>query len=371
MKSEEPFLRDDKPVPQAPLSQIHDAYFKAMLGWPQLRADLMRYCLPPPLQGMLVGEPPKQETKDFLGDHLQEFRADAVLTARLDATPPNECLHLLLEHKSAPDPAIHAQLATYQAAIMRRQATRANGADFRYRAVIKQVVYNGFDPWPTPLRSSGQTGDSATPAALAEAATDSFDSSHGLLALRQTPADRLCSGYPRLAACMLALRGCLSAGEVAKWRKESPDLWQSLEPPAEALLARVAAGLKDAPTLLKRQTVSYTLCSNRWEADDNAIDEMATTLLGKVEGAKYMMSYVERRIEEAKPGILAQGMAESLIRQLEHRFGTLPDDTTTHIRKAGPAELARWTERVLDAPTMEAVFTDEPLSPRTRFNGEP
>ena len=369
MSGKEPVRRDDKP---APLVQSHDAYFKAMFRWAAICADFVRCFLPPALRGMLAVEEPILEAKDFQGVSLNEAQIDVLLRVLLKAPPPDDYLHLLLEHKSAPDPAVHAQLATYQAAVMRQQSTPPRATQkrgFRYRTVLKWVIYNGSKPWPTPLRSSQQTSRRRV---LAEASAVAFDSSHELLDLRQTPVGGICPGFPRLIAVMLALRGTLGEKELAIRRQERPQQWQQPEPTIEAILKRIADGLEDAPDLLKEQTLSYISFSRYWQTADY---DMMTRLFRNEEGGTTMPTIAERierqALERERPGILAQGMAESLIRQLQHRFGTLLDEITTRINQATPDDLMRWTERVLDAPTLEAVFTDEPLPPRLRINGEP
>lgn len=385
MNGKDPVRRDDKP---APLVQSHDAYFKAMFRWAAIRADFVHCFLPSALRGMLAAEEPMLEAKDFQGVSLHEAQIDVLLQVPLNAPPPDDYLYLLLEHKSAPDTAIHAQLATYQVAIMRQQssirrATKKGG--FRYRTVLKWVIYNGSNPWPTPLRSSQQTSRRS---ALVKVAAAAFDSAYELLDLRQTPVDGICPSFPRLIAVMLALRGAISEKDLAKQRRKWPQLWQQSEPSVEAILKRIAHGLKDAPDLVKEQTLSYMSFSSRWETADY---DMMDKLFRNEEGGATMPTIAERierqALEREAPAILArgisqgmtqgraegmfQGMAESLIRQLQHRFGTLPDETMARIKESEPDDLMRWTERVLDAPALEAVFTDEPLSPRLRINGEP
>jgi predicted transposase YdaD len=49
-------------------------------------------------------------------------------------------------------------------------------------------------------------------------------------------------------------------------------------------------------------------------------------------------------------------LAEVLARQLARRFGPLPDAIAQQIASADALELARWIDRVLDAPDLTAVF---------------
>ena len=51
-----------------------------------------------------------------------------------------------------------------------------------------------------------------------------------------------------------------------------------------------------------------------------------------------------------------EGGLAVLSRLLERRFGPLDPAVTERLQKAGPAELERWTDNILDARTLEEVF---------------
>ena len=53
-----------------------------------------------------------------------------------------------------------------------------------------------------------------------------------------------------------------------------------------------------------------------------------------------------------------QEAASLLRRQLTRRFGQLPDWAEQRLQTAPLAELESWAERVLDAPTLDAVWTE-------------
>jgi predicted transposase YdaD len=54
----------------------------------------------------------------------------------------------------------------------------------------------------------------------------------------------------------------------------------------------------------------------------------------------------------------AEGQAEICSRLLAHKFGPLPEEVQLRIRGATPEQLLAWSERILDAGTLEAVFDD-------------
>jgi len=51
-----------------------------------------------------------------------------------------------------------------------------------------------------------------------------------------------------------------------------------------------------------------------------------------------------------------EGQLELVTRQLTRRFGPLPDWATARLQAADASQLEQWADRVLDAPSLEAVF---------------
>ena len=70
---------------------------------------------------------------------------------------------------------------------------------------------------------------------------------------------------------------------------------------------------------------------------------------GKVEGRK--QGKVEGKAEGRQ-----EGAAKVLLLQLKARFGAVPADAKARILAAKEATLARWSLRVLTAPTLDAVL---------------
>ncbi|MEO1229060.1 MAG: DUF4351 domain-containing protein [Myxococcota bacterium] len=58
--------------------------------------------------------------------------------------------------------------------------------------------------------------------------------------------------------------------------------------------------------------------------------------------------------------IYRRGQAGLLLRQLTRRFGELPGETIEHVKAADGDQLLVWADRVLTAPSLEAVFAEPP-----------
>ena len=124
---------------------------------------------------------------------------------------------------------------------------------------------------------------------------------------------------------------------------------------------------------------SFRRYSTRYEADvpepeiraalDAAKDDGGEALMGtlaekwmeqgKAEGlaAGEALGHEKGKTEGKAEG-LAEGEAKALTRLLTLRFGSLPASVTEQIASAPVTEVERWTDRVLEAATLEAVFAD-------------
>ena len=70
------------------------------------------------------------------------------------------------------------------------------------------------------------------------------------------------------------------------------------------------------------------------------------------------LPYLRRIREEGRAEGRREGEVEILLRLLRLRFGTVPADVTTRVTTADQETLLRWSDLVLSAPTLEAVFTE-------------
>ena len=73
----------------------------------------------------------------------------------------------------------------------------------------------------------------------------------------------------------------------------------------------------------------------------------------------YVTSVERMGIEKGLQQGLQQGAATLLRRLLTRRFGPLPEWVEQRLTQSGQADLERWADRVLDAPTLADVFTAE------------
>ena len=58
----------------------------------------------------------------------------------------------------------------------------------------------------------------------------------------------------------------------------------------------------------------------------------------------------------------AKGEAKALIRLAERRFGPLPADACNRILSTDAPTVEIWLDRLMDAPSLDAVLTDRPAN---------
>ena len=114
-----------------------------------------------------------------------------------------------------------------------------------------------------------------------------------------------------------------------------------------------------------------------WQDIENIEGERNVTYVSSIERfaiergmKKGMQQGIEQGIEQGiqqgiEKGIargiekgIQQGLAQSLQRQLNRRFGPLSAEVTRQLENATPEQLETWTDRVLDARTIEEVFAE-------------
>ena len=70
------------------------------------------------------------------------------------------------------------------------------------------------------------------------------------------------------------------------------------------------------------------------------------------------MTLLRHAREEGRLEGREEGRELALARLLTRRFGPLPEWVAPRVQQASATQLDTWLDRVLDAPTLEAVFAD-------------
>ncbi|MEW6744746.1 MAG: DUF4351 domain-containing protein [Planctomycetota bacterium] len=108
---------------------------------------------------------------------------------------------------------------------------------------------------------------------------------------------------------------------------------------------------------VKRGEVSEkdTIMEVRTETEPERLREVLAPWVDEAT-LEVIMSAADKLRAEGRSAGLLEGRRAVLRRQLERRFGRLPDEVAHRLDNAPLPEMDLWTERVLDAPTLEDVF---------------
>jgi predicted transposase YdaD len=170
----------------------------------------------------------------------------------------------------------------------------------------------------------------------------------------------------------------LDGTPVLAWRYRVMRLWQM--PATELIAARQVAplALLGQTQIAQPEVILPAVVTRiRRVADEVLRGHILSALLALLPDEE-MVSMVERLLEEDEwllelPYLRRiraegrregeaegrrQGEAEVLLRQLRIRFGPLPEDVMARLNAADAETLLRWSERVLSAATLDAVFAE-------------
>ncbi|WP_029007253.1 Rpn family recombination-promoting nuclease/putative transposase [Azospirillum halopraeferens] len=342
------------------LIRRHDQFFKRLLDQPGAAGALLRERLPPAITARLSDDPPELLHGSFISEDLAEFRTDRLYRASTRAGV-TALIHVVVEHKSAPDPRVALQLLGYKSRILHwwdaRRKVDDDGEPVALPVVVSMVVYHGAAPWRVPLSLGGIIA--ADPDLLPYAP----DFRYSLVDLGRI-ADTQLSQEPVLRVGFLILkhgtrgedlrRTLLTLGPaayalgfdelVALMRyvlREPNDVEAGV---VRDVLAEIVPGQEE-----RVMSIALEQFEKQWKAEAFKHGWDQGRADGKAEGKS------EGKAEGIALGEI-EGRAASLSRLLERRFGKVPPAVRDRIRTASLAELDAWFDAAIDAPALEEVF---------------
>jgi predicted transposase/invertase (TIGR01784 family) len=305
------------------LANIHDGFFKQVLGDPQLAGTFLREHLPPDVAELLGPEPPEPVPGSFVDEELRQHHSDLIFSVQLKAGR-GAFAYVLMEHKSSPDRAARLQLLRYVVRLLTEWYDQ-NRQRLPLPPVIPLLAYQGPEGWTFSCEFTDLFG--AVPEPL-RPYLPAFR--HAMVDLTRID-DETLSAELRLRALLKALK-----------YSRRPDLRECLS----LLMAEVSAlGERDTLVILKYLNEAAV-------GIDHKI--MRETLLQHApDRAERIMGCLTQPFYEKGK---SEGEAKVLTRLLEKRFGVVPQLLRERIFAANVGQIEAWVERVLDAPDLHAVF---------------
>ncbi|KYG03912.1 hypothetical protein BE21_49445 [Sorangium cellulosum] len=329
-------------------TNAHDALFKAAFSQVEHAAGELRQALPPELSSRINFADLRLCPGSFVDEALKERQSDLLFSTSMGEA--RVLLYLLFEHQSTVEPLMAFRLLRYMVRIWEHHLAEQPGAK-RLPAIVPVVLHHSERGW-------------ASGTSLEE-----------LLDLDEGARVAVGEHVPRFRFVLDDLSQ--EADEALKARRMSAFsrlvLWclrHAREP--EELLARLGKWLdlmndvRRAPNGAEalRTIWRYILATNERDEADEVLQRLlaAAGESWKEEIVSAADQLVERgRQEGLREGLregLQQGRRHMLLRQLGARFGALPDAAVAQINAADIAELDRWSERVLTAPTLADVLSE-------------
>jgi predicted transposase/invertase (TIGR01784 family) len=320
----------------------HDQLFHFLFCQPRSVAGFLKAVLPARVVTAIEWDSLAIGQEHIPGVRLRTHRADLVFRTRRRGNDGQ--VWLLLEHKSVAEPHWRAQVLRY--VVHLRRVVQKSG-EHELPVIVPMLVYHGTEPLDPP------PGD-PTP-------FDVFEPRLRVVVvdLDQTPPSALSleiAPMLRLGLHCLHAVGRFSSAQLLAAIDDWAELWRAVEndpgpPMPEDVLDALGWYLVEHSDL-SEETVGMTISKHLQQPEGMKMTtgqriRIESRNLGRAEGR------VEGRVEGR-----AEGRAESLLRLLAKRFGPVPTETSRRIQAATIPELDRWTDRVLDAPTLAAVLAD-------------
>jgi hypothetical protein len=305
-----------------------------MFSQPEHAAGELRHVLPPAVAARIDFGALTLCPGTFVDEALSRRHADLLFAAPFAGR--EAFLYFLFAHKSGPDALTAFQVLRYMMRIWERYLNEHPNAT-RLPVIIPVVLHHGEGGW-TCVRAFQDLldVDEEALAAIAELVPRFrflLDDLAGEAdeALRQ----RAMSAAGRLA--LWCLRHARSPEEIVKGLGRWMGLIREVRraPNGVAALAMIWRYL--------------LLVAERFGPDD-----LVTRLLVAVgaDGKEEIVTAGEQLIERGRQ----EGMRKVLLKQLQARFGTLPEAASARVSAADPAELDLWIERILTVSRLEDVF---------------
>jgi predicted transposase YdaD len=320
------------------LGTPHDTLFHFTFQHSIHAAAWLQSVLPPELVAALRWHTLRALPERVHGRALRFHVTDAVFTIKFVAVRGRA--FLLLEHRSHADDALHGTVVRYSVHLahsLRRDRSTP------LLPVIPVVLYHGPVPFElavprTPLADIEPAADTALrrlqPAldVIVDNLTQAGEAE--LLARPMTPLGTL---------TMLALR--FLPGTTPNEAIAAIDRWGPL-------LRRV----DEAPgPPIGRDAIEQFGWYVLHVTDAEPVDVHMAIQKHLQRPEEKIMTTAQRLRREGR----MEGRVETLLRQLTRRFGPLATTVEARLRNATTELLERWTDRVLDAPSLDAVFAED------------
>jgi Putative transposase, YhgA-like len=307
----------------------HDKLVRRTFGDLQHARGLLRSLVPAAITGSIDWGTLALIDGSFIDPQLAERQTDLLYSVLLDERPV--LLYLLLEHQSSSDRWMPLRMLGYMARIWERHREQHPSVD-NLPAIVPMVLHHSARGWSAPTALHELLD--VNPSLRRNLEPYGVDFQFRLIDLTRQDDRELHGWLTTDLGKLVAL--CL------KHAPYDPALETRLREWVD-LLGRVvrAPGGVAGLNVIGR----YLL-----EVNDITADRLRHVLASSLdsEALEAVMTGAER--------LRAEGRAETLLKLLAQKFGPLPGDVTERLQRASIQELDTWTDRLLNATSLEALL---------------
>lgn len=311
----------------------HDSGYKLLFAHPRMVADLLTGFVKPVWLHLLDLNTLEPHKASFAADDLRQRHDDCIWRVRIRGSGDWLYLYILIEFQSRNEHFMAIRILTYEG-LLCQDLLRSLGlrAGDKLPPIIPIVIYNGSAPWAAPLEVA-ELIHSVHPALSGYTPRLRY-----FLLQEQSVAREFSAQHPdNLVGHLIAIGQCCSPEEMS------------------ACIERLGVHTNTEQDAEIRRTFAIwlsRLLRRRFRNDAipefQELQEVHTML---AENLEQWVQNVEDRGE-------IKGETTFLRRLLTRKFGTLPDALQQRIQSATPAQLETWSLNILDATTLDEVFTD-------------
>ncbi|MEO5330306.1 MAG: Rpn family recombination-promoting nuclease/putative transposase [Magnetococcus sp. THC-1_WYH] len=326
------------------ITQPHDRFVKILLSDPVKAGVLLRERLPKEIAELLSPEPPILVDGSFVDEELRIHLTDRLFQAKTITGRP-ALLYVLIEHKSFPDRRTGWQVVKYTVAWW-KQWERENPNWEMLPPIVPFVFYHGASEWHIP--------DEFLSLVDAEKGWRPW-----LLNLRFAVMDlgkiedRVLSRSPRLRAWLLAAKYATRDGKQLEIKDFFVELLTEVSVDDFMLIMRYVVETyrrydeKDVREIIRRV---YP------KEEENMMSQFAQSVIENT-NPKWAQMVLQKGRKEGRKDGRKEGEVHIFRRLLQGKFGAdLPAHLEEKLKSASLEEIETWTDRLLNAQSLEDVF---------------
>ena len=336
-------------TPPQPGSQqtTDDGAYKRLFAEPDVVRDLLLRFITSGWSARLDLSTLEPLPTEHVGDKLKSRHNDVVWRVRFDAEAWLY-LVLMIEFQRRNDTFMALRTGEYSAMLYRRIARLPeHKRRRRLPLVLPVVLYNGEAPW----RAANSVAELIQP--VKEPLLQSYLPTHrAYLLLDQVRLARQLGPEltDNLAELCVRFESAPDGASMLRLLRHARALFTA--PAADSLRLAFTAWLRHS--MARR----YRIADNQPDGAPPSLelDDMSTVF------EKNFDRIIRKNTQEVREATAADTRVQMLTRQLTTRFGPLSESTVARIRAGSEADHGRWAERLLSAPSLEAVFSEAPAA---------